>query len=65
MRKRTGSDLSPALLTHARTLAVEHATLSTQLADSFDAKIAKRIGELAQVAYTLKEWDNANEACVS
>ncbi|RAH82983.1 release factor [Aspergillus japonicus CBS 114.51] len=58
---KTGSDLSPALLTHARTLAVEHAALSTQLADSFDAKIAKRIGELAQVADTLKEWDNANE----
>ncbi|PYH75972.1 peptide chain release factor 1 [Aspergillus uvarum CBS 121591] len=59
---KTGSDLSPALLTHARTLAVEHAALSTQLADSFDAKIAKRIGELAQVADTLKEWDTANES---
>ncbi|PYH41149.1 putative mitochondrial translation release factor (RF-1) [Aspergillus saccharolyticus JOP 1030-1] len=59
---KTGSDLSPALLTRARSLAVEHAALTTQLADTFDAKVARRIGELAQVATTLREWDSTTES---
>ncbi|RAL08427.1 putative mitochondrial translation release factor (RF-1) [Aspergillus homomorphus CBS 101889] len=54
--------LSPALLSRARSLAGEHAALTTQLADSFNPKVAKRIGEIAQVAGTLKEWDNANKS---
>lgn len=53
--------LSPVLLTRARLLAAEHAKLSGRLADSFDAKIAKRAGELAPSTAILKEWDNANE----
>ncbi|KAL4894360.1 hypothetical protein BDV59DRAFT_17573 [Aspergillus ambiguus] len=54
--------LSPALLTRARSLAAEHSTLSAKLEDSFDAKIAKRIGELAPIAQVLKQWDNANDS---
>lgn len=53
--------LSPVLLTRARLLAAEHEKLSGRLADSFDAKIAKRAGELAPSTAILKEWDNANE----
>ncbi|KAJ5692077.1 Peptide chain release factor 1 [Penicillium macrosclerotiorum] len=59
------ADLSPVLLTRARLLAVEHAKLSNRLAESFDAKVAKRAGELAPVTTVLKEWDNANEVCSS
>lgn len=57
--KDTG--LSAALLSRARSIAAEHANLSKLLADSFDAKVAKRVGELAPVASALKDWDNANE----
>ena len=54
-------EISSALLSRARSLAVEHSTLSSRLADSFDAKVAKRAGELALVTETLKKWDSANE----
>ncbi|CAI7600576.1 unnamed protein product [Penicillium pancosmium] len=64
LRRTLHTDLgvSPVLLTRARLLAAEHAKLSNRLADSFDAKIAKRAGELAPSAAILKEWDNANES---
>lgn len=58
------SALSPVLLTRARLLAAEHAKLSDRLAESFDAKVAKRAGELASVTKVLKEWDDANEVGV-
>ncbi|KAJ5594547.1 Peptide chain release factor 1 [Penicillium hispanicum] len=58
------------LLTRARLIAAEHARLSNRLAESFDAKVAKRAGELNPVTTVLKDWDNANEGerervCVS
>ncbi|KAL2862905.1 putative mitochondrial translation release factor (RF-1) [Aspergillus lucknowensis] len=58
----TDSDLSPALLTRARSLAKEHATLSERLAISFDPKNAKRVGELGPVAKALTEWNNAKKS---
>ncbi|KAJ5885317.1 Peptide chain release factor 1 [Penicillium taxi] len=60
----TDSNLSPVLLTRARLLAVEHTDLSDRLAESFDATLAKRSGELALVTNALKEWDAANESIV-
>lgn len=42
-------------------MVAEHANLSKILAESFDAKVARRVGELAPVANALKEWDNTNE----
>ncbi|KAJ5397242.1 Peptide chain release factor 1 [Penicillium cosmopolitanum] len=62
LRRTLHTGVSPVLLTRARLLAAEHAKLSSRLADSFDAKIAKRAGELAPSAAILKEWDNANES---
>ncbi|KAJ5510866.1 Peptide chain release factor class I/class II [Penicillium expansum] len=56
------STLSPALLTRARLLAAEHTKLAKRLGESFDAKTAKRAGELAPVANILKEWINANDS---
>ncbi|EPS26559.1 Peptide chain release factor 1 [Penicillium oxalicum] len=56
------SGLSPVLLTRARLLADEHAKLSLKLAEAFDAKIAKRAGEIAPVTQVLQEWDTAHES---
>jgi peptide chain release factor 1 len=33
------------------------------LGESFDAKTAKRAGELAPIANVLEEWVNANDVC--
>ncbi|KAJ9203052.1 hypothetical protein DTO164E3_1506 [Paecilomyces variotii] len=54
--------LSSALLNRARSIAAEHASLSTRLAESFDAKVAKRVGELTPIVNALAEWDKANES---
>ncbi|XHG09176.1 hypothetical protein AWENTII_012255 [Aspergillus wentii] len=54
--------ISSALLTRARSLAAEHSKLSACLTDTFDAKVAKRVGELASIAKVLREWDSANES---
>jgi peptide chain release factor 1 len=39
-------------------MASEHNRLSQETSESFDAKIAKRIGELKGVATVLKEWED-------
>ncbi|GAB1196100.1 hypothetical protein APSETT444_005366 [Aspergillus pseudonomiae] len=57
-----GPDISLSLLSRARSLAAEHSKLSAHLADSFDKKIAKRVGELAPIANVLEEWDRTNES---
>ena len=62
--KESESGLSSALLSRARTLAKEHSALSTRLADSFDTKIAKRVGELAPISKAVREWDTMNEVCI-
>ncbi|KAL1851784.1 Peptide chain release factor 1, mitochondrial [Paecilomyces lecythidis] len=54
--------LSSALLNRARSIAAEHASLSTHLSETFDAKTAKRIGELTPIVNALAEWDKANES---
>ena len=43
-------------------MALEHDKLSKETAESFDAKIARRIGELKDVSAALKEWDAAQDA---
>ncbi|OJD19861.1 hypothetical protein AJ78_00221 [Emergomyces pasteurianus Ep9510] len=54
--------ISPILLSRARSIADEHASLTSKLAEAFDPKIAKRAGELATTVTALKEWDKANES---
>ena len=54
--------ISPALLARARNIALEHDRLSTETSESFDAKIAKRIGELKGVATALKEWEDTQNS---
>ncbi|KAK5168213.1 Peptide chain release factor 1, mitochondrial [Saxophila tyrrhenica] len=51
--------VSPALLTRARAIASEHATLTERLASEYDARAAKRLGELSSTTAALKEYDKA------
>ncbi|GAB1739910.1 hypothetical protein NU219Hw_g4841t1 [Hortaea werneckii] len=54
--------ISPALLTRARTIAQEHATLTDKLASDYDAASAKRLGELQRTSTAIKEYDKALSA---
>lgn len=58
-RAASADPLSPTLLTRARAIANEHATLTTKLASSYDARAAKRLGELGSTTTALKEYDKA------
>ncbi|KFY76931.1 hypothetical protein V498_09477, partial [Pseudogymnoascus sp. VKM F-4517 (FW-2822)] len=61
--KNTGNEfISPALLTRARSLTKEHASLSAKTTDTFDSKLAKRIGELQPIASSLAELDTATSS---
>ncbi|KAH8685891.1 hypothetical protein BGZ60DRAFT_466532 [Tricladium varicosporioides] len=53
---------SPVLLARARDMASEHDRLTDQTAESFDAKIQKRIGELKRVTEALREWEASQNA---
>ncbi|KAI9813285.1 MAG: hypothetical protein M1827_004227 [Pycnora praestabilis] len=54
--------ISPALLNRARSITAEYSALSKNLAEEFDTKTAKRVGELSSVANALKAWENANHS---
>ncbi|SMQ45212.1 unnamed protein product [Zymoseptoria tritici ST99CH_3D7] len=55
-------NLSSALLSRARNVASEHATLTQKLATDFDASAAKRLGELTRTANAIQEYDKAKSA---
>ncbi|KAK5131690.1 hypothetical protein LTR08_000744 [Meristemomyces frigidus] len=55
----TRDTVSPALLSRARSIADEHATLSQKLATDYDARAAKRLGELQPTSSAVKEYDKA------
>ena len=57
------SSLSPSLLKRARVVAADHAVLSKQNAESYEALRAKKIGELSAVTNALADWDNAQNVC--
>ncbi|CBY00484.1 similar to peptide chain release factor 1 [Plenodomus lingam JN3] len=52
----------PALLTRARTVALEHKQLAAKLNDGFDTRIAKKLGEYSPIVNALGKWDKANES---
>jgi peptide chain release factor 1 len=54
--------IPPALLSRARNIAVEHKTLTEKLADGFDTKSAKKLGEYGPIVSALEKWDKANES---
>lgn len=51
--------ISPALLSRAQLLAKEHATLADKLASDYDAKAARRLGELSSTTNALREYETA------
>ena len=55
-------NLPPVLLARARNIAAEHAKLTELLANDFDTKTAKRMGELSRVATALNEWEAAQSS---
>ncbi|KAJ3552480.1 hypothetical protein NPX13_g11100 [Xylaria arbuscula] len=58
----TSSALPLVLLERARNIAKEHDQLAVALESDFNAKTAKRIGELSRVTAALKEWDTAQSS---
>ena len=52
-------NISPALLSRARSIAKEYALLGERLAGDYDVRIAKRLGELSTTTTALKEYDKA------
>ncbi|KAF2003777.1 release factor [Amniculicola lignicola CBS 123094] len=54
--------IAPALLSRARTIALEHERLNEKLANGFDSKSAKKLGEYSVIVRALKEWEAASEA---
>jgi peptide chain release factor 1 len=50
-----------ALLTRARDIAIEHKQLTEKLANGFDTRAAKKLGEYSPIVNALGEWDKANE----
>lgn len=55
----TNQPISPVLLTRARSLANEYQRLSQQLADTYDAPTARKLGELSSTVTRLKAYDDA------
>ncbi|KAG9552176.1 release factor, partial [Aureobasidium melanogenum] len=54
--------ISPALLSRARSMAKEHDEITAKLAENFDTKAAKKLGQLSSVTNALKEWEKANDS---
>lgn len=50
-----------ALLARARDIAVEHGQLTEKLANGFDTRSAKKLGEYSPIINALGEWDKASE----
>lgn len=56
----TSDKISPALLVRAQAIAKEHANLTEKLANDFDTRDAKRLGELNSTAAALREYEQAH-----
>ncbi|PVI05125.1 release factor [Periconia macrospinosa] len=54
--------IPPSLLDRARSISLEHQKLTDQLANGFDTRAAKKLGEYSAIVNALKEWDKANES---
>ncbi|KAK5115332.1 hypothetical protein LTR62_001532 [Meristemomyces frigidus] len=54
--------VSPTLLTRARTIAQEHASLAKRLATDYDVSAARRLGELQSTSTAVREYDEAHSA---
>ncbi|KAF2257570.1 release factor [Lojkania enalia] len=62
IRLQSTESISPGLLARARSIAIEHKQLTDKLANGFDSKAAKKLGEYSPVIRALQDWDKANES---
>lgn len=53
--------MPPALLTRARTVAEDHKELTNKLAEGFNTRAAKKLGEYSPIVNALGQWDKATE----
>ncbi|KAF2830631.1 release factor [Ophiobolus disseminans] len=58
----TSGNVPKALLTRARDIAIEHKVLSEKLANGFDTRAAKKLGEYSPIVNALGKWDKASES---
>jgi peptide chain release factor 1 len=59
---KTAESLPPALFSRARSIANEYDELTKKLANGFDTRAARKLGELSPVVNALKKWEKANES---
>lgn len=57
--------IPPALLARARAITSEHKELTEKLANGFDTRAAKKLGEYSPIVSALGEWDKANEVSIT
>ena len=55
-------EVSPALLARAQSVAQEHASITAQLSTSFDARSAKRLGEVSTTVSALETYKKAHSS---
>ncbi|KAF2737017.1 release factor [Polyplosphaeria fusca] len=58
----TPESVPSALLARARSIAAEHRQLNEKLANGFDARAAKQLGQYGPVITALNEWQSASES---
>ncbi|KAF4550504.1 Peptide chain release factor 1-like protein [Elsinoe fawcettii] len=58
----TSDEVSPLLLSRARAVAQEHATLSASLADNFSQSSARKLGQLSRTTDALKQYETASSS---
>ncbi|KAF2224133.1 hypothetical protein BDZ85DRAFT_234346 [Elsinoe ampelina] len=56
----SSDEVSPLLLSRARAIAQEHATLSASLADSFSQANARKLGQLSRTTTALTSYETAH-----
>ncbi|KAI4253738.1 MAG: hypothetical protein LQ352_003509 [Teloschistes flavicans] len=61
-REVVAAAISPALLARARSIALEHESLSRELQNEYSLQKAQRIGELSPVAKAVGEWETTTKS---
>lgn len=61
----TAEAVPKALLARARDVAIEHGQLTDKLANGFDTRAAKKLGEYSPIINALGEWDKATEVSIA
>jgi peptide chain release factor 1 len=52
------------MIERGRMITAEHEKLKEQLANSYDGKTAKKLGELSRTANTFRRWREADQVSI-